>query len=59
MHRAIERVASECRFVANTFREACVHPRSTSVIDKRSGKLISRHGHRVHQGTDGKRPHHG
>lgn len=38
----IVRVGAEAKFVANTIKEAVVHPLSTSVIDKRTGKVLSR-----------------
>lgn len=38
----IFRVFVETRFIANTLKEALLHPLSTSVIDKRTGRLISR-----------------
>ena len=45
MSKVLKRVVSECRFVANTLVEAMAHPRSTSEIDKRTGRVISRNGH--------------
>ena len=44
MGNVIERMASECRFFANTLKEALVHPRSTSEIDKRTGHVVLRNG---------------
>ena len=37
-----ERVLAETRFVLNTFLEAIFHPLSTSVLDKRTGKVVER-----------------
>ena len=42
--RQIRQVPSECRFVANTIKEAFVHPRSLTVIGKGTGKVTQRNG---------------
>ena len=47
MGKLIERMASECRFFANTLKEAMVHPMATSVIDKRTGRVVLRDGKRI------------
>ena len=40
------------RFVFNTFREALLHPTTTSYIDKRTGKFISRDNGKVSENGD-------
>ena len=41
-YRPIYRLSVEIRFIINTLMEALLHPLSTSVIDKGTGRLISR-----------------
>ncbi len=41
MSAVVERIKSEARFFGNTIREAFLHPLSTTVIDKRTGKVLT------------------
>ena len=43
------RLWCEARFFWNTIKESMVHPFSTSYIDKRTGKLVSRGGREPHK----------
>ena len=40
------------RFVFNTFKEALLHPTTTSYIDKQTGKFIGRDNGKVSENAD-------
>lgn len=41
------RIVAETSFVSNTLKEAILHPRTTSTLDKQTGKVVGRGGKRL------------